>query len=146
MHVTAAGEFSSWPVQVWADRPGLTATCERTKASSRSTVAADAVPGTYWLRLHDAEGASALRPFVVGTLPEVAEAETNDLPAKPQAVEPRVVVNGKLAKTGDVDGYRVELKQGQTLVASVQGQLASSARRWIACCRFASWFRASPRQ
>ena len=54
-------------------------------------------------------------------MPEIEEAETNDLPHKPQVVEPRVVVNGKLAKGGDVDGYRVELKQGQTLVANVQG-------------------------
>ena len=99
-------------MQVWADRPGLTATCEKDKGKLKIEVAADAVPGVYWLRLADGEGASALRPFVVGTLPEVLEDETNDLPAKPQAVEPRVVVNGKLAKSGDVDGYRVELQAG----------------------------------
>jgi hypothetical protein len=119
--VIANGDFSNWPPQVWADRPGLSATCDKDKGKLQITVAADAVPGTYWLRLTDGEGASALRPFVVGTLPEVMEDETNDLPAKPQAVEPKVVVNGKLAKSGDLDGYRVELKQGQTLVASVQG-------------------------
>jgi hypothetical protein len=119
--VTAAGEFSNWPLQVWADRPGITAACEGEKGKLKIDVAADAVPGTYWLRLHDGEGASALRPFVVGTLPEVAEVETNDLPAKPQSVEPRVVVNGRLAKNGDVDGFAMELKQGQTLVAAVQG-------------------------
>ena len=118
--VTAAGEFSNWPVQFWADRPGLTATCEKDKGKLQIAVAADAAPGVYWLRLADGEGAAALRPFVVGTLPEVLEDETNDLPAKPQAALSKVVVNGKLAKSGDVDGYRLELKQGQTLVASVQ--------------------------
>ncbi len=118
--VFAAGEFSSWPVQIWSDRPGLTVACKSDKGKLKIEIAADAVPGTYWLRLHDGEGAASLRPFVVGTLPEVAEAETNDLPAKPQAVEPRVVVNGKLAKNGDVDGYAMDLKQGQTLVAAVQ--------------------------
>ncbi|HEX5104561.1 MAG TPA: PPC domain-containing protein [Pirellulaceae bacterium] len=119
--VTASGEFSNWPVQVWADRPGLTATCEKDKGKLKVEVAADAVPGTYWLRLYDSEGAAVMRPFVVGTLPEVTEDETNDLPVKPQAVDARVVVNGRLAKSGDLDGYRVELKQGQTLVAAVQG-------------------------
>jgi hypothetical protein len=119
--VTAAGEFSNWPVQVWSDRAGLTATCEKDKGKLKVEVAADAVPGIYWLRLSDAEGASALRPFVVGTLPEVLEDETNDLPSKPHVVDAKVVVNGKLAKSGDLDGYRVDLKQGQTLVASVQG-------------------------
>jgi len=117
--VTATGDFSAWPVQVWADRPGLTATAEKDKGKLKVEIAADAVPGTYWLRLYNADGASVLRPFIVGTLAEVAESETNDLPEKPQVVEPRIVINGKLAKSGDVDGYRVELKQGQSLVASV---------------------------
>lgn len=119
--VTASGEFSSWPVQVWADRPGVTATCDKDKGKLRIEVAAEAAPGVYWLRLSDGEGAAALKPFVVGTLPEMQEDETNDLPAKPQAVDAKVVVNGKLGKSGDLDGYRMELKQGQTLVASVQG-------------------------
>ena len=119
--VTASGEFTNWPLQVWADRPGLTATCEKDKGKLKVEIAAEAVPGTYWLRLYDSEGAAAMRPFVVGTLPEVTEDETNDLPAKPQAVDARVVINGRLAKSGDVDGYRVELKEGQTLVASTVG-------------------------
>src|SRR5262245_17444600 len=113
--ITASGEFSGWPVQIWADRPGLTATCEKDKGKLKVEVAADAAPGVYWLRRADGEGAAALKPFVVGALPEVLEDETNDLPAKPQAVDAKVVVNGKLAKSGDLDGYRVELKQGQTV-------------------------------
>lgn len=118
--VTAAGEFSNWPAQVWTDRAGLTATPEKDKGKLAINVAADATPGVYWLRLYDREGASALRPFVVGTLPEIAEAETNDLPTKPQHVEPGSVVNGKLAKSNDADGYQVNLATGQTLVASLQ--------------------------
>jgi hypothetical protein len=119
--VTAAGEFSPWPVQVWADRPGVTAAAENGKGKLKVEIAADAIPGTYWLRLFNDDGASVLRPFIVGTLAEVAESESNDLPEKPQTVEPRVVVNGKLSKSGDVDGYRVELNAGQTLVASLTG-------------------------
>jgi len=117
--VMATGDLSTWPVQAWSDRPGLTVTAEKDKGKFKIEIAANALPGTYWLRLHNADGASVLRPFIVGTLAEVAESETNDLPDKPQMVEPQVVINGKLAKSGDVDGYRVELKQGQTLVASL---------------------------
>jgi hypothetical protein len=117
--VTAAGDFSTWPVQVWSDRPGIKATAEKDKGKFTLDVAADAAGGTYWLRFHSEDGASVLRPFVVGTLPEIAESEPNDAPDKPQAVEPRVVANGKLGKSSDVDGYRVELKQGETLVASL---------------------------
>jgi hypothetical protein len=118
--ITASGEFSNWPVQLWADRPGLTATCDKEKGKLQIAVAEDAAPGTYWLRLFDGEGASQPKPFIVDSLAEVLEAETNDTPAKPQIVEPRVIVNGKLGKSGDVDGYRVQLQAGQTLVAALQ--------------------------
>lgn len=118
--VTASGEFSTWPLVIWADRPGVVATCDKEKGKLNIEVAVDAVPGIYWLRLTDGEGASPPRPFIVGTLPEIAETEPNDAPDKPQVVEPRIVVNGKLGRSGDADGYRVELKRGQTLVASAQ--------------------------
>jgi hypothetical protein len=116
--ITVAGEFSNWPVQVWFDRPGLTATCETDKGKLKLAIAADALPGAYWLRLHDAEGASAMRPFIVGTLPEIEEVETNDSPSKMAPLEPRVTVNGRLRKNGDEDGFIVPLQKGQTLVAS----------------------------
>ena len=118
--VTANGDFPKWPVQVWADRPGITVAADSDKGKLKVTVAADAAPGVAWLRVYDGEGAAALRPFVIGTLPEVNEDESNDAPTKPQVVEPKVVVNGQLGKNGDVDGYSVALKAGQTLVASVQ--------------------------
>lgn len=118
--VTAAGDFSAWPVTAWTDRTGIVVTAEKDKGKLKVDVAADAVPGIYWLRLANDEGASQPKPFIVGTLPEVAEAEPNDAPAKPQFVEPRVVISGKLAKSGDVDGYCVDLQQGQTLVAALQ--------------------------
>ena len=118
--VTAAGDFSTWPVPVWADRPGVTFTAEKDKGKFKVEVASDATAGIYWLRMHNADGASAPKPFVVGTLSEIAEIETNDLPDKSQVVEPRVVVNGKLGKANDVDSFRVELKRNQTLVASLE--------------------------
>jgi hypothetical protein len=117
--VSGAGDFSTWPVEVWSDRDGVSFTAEKDKGKFKAEIAADAAAGVYWLRLHNGDGAAAMKAFVVGTLSEIAEAEPNDAPDKPQAVEPRVVVNGKLGKTGDVDGYCVELKAGQTLVASL---------------------------
>jgi hypothetical protein len=117
--VTATGDFSTWPVQVWVERPGVSFTAEKDKGKFAVHIAPDAAVGIYWVRMHNADGASVLRPFVVGTLSEVAESETNDLPDKPQVVEPKVVINGKLGKSNDVDSYRVELRRGQTLVASL---------------------------
>jgi hypothetical protein len=120
VEVTAAGTLDPWPAKVWVSRPGLTVTPAKDKGKFTVTVAADAEPGVYWLRAHNADGAGPLRPFVVGTLPEVAEAEPNDEPAQAKLIDaPGVVVNGRLAKAGDVDCFAVALKAGQTLVASV---------------------------
>src|SRR5438094_4504068 len=50
--VTAAGDFSTWPAQVWADRAGVSFTAEKDKGKFKAEVAGDAVPGVYWLRMH----------------------------------------------------------------------------------------------
>jgi hypothetical protein len=51
----------------------------------------------------------------------VAEKEPNDEPKKAQILDSSaVVVNGKLARSGDVDCFAVNLRKGQTLVASVE--------------------------
>ncbi len=118
--VSAGGTFERWPVQAWTDGKGVEVKAAKDKGKLSVTVAADAAPGVYWVRLYDEQGASALRPFVVGTLPEVQEQEPNDDPAKPQVLEAAsVTVNGRLEKAGDVDGYAVKLRKGQTLVASM---------------------------
>lgn len=118
--VTASGEFGNWPVQVWSDQPGVSAKAEADKGKLTVTIAADAAPGVAWLRLYDAEGASVVRPFIVGTLAETLEVEPNDSPDKPQTVAAGTVVTGKLQKGGDHDGYAITLKQGETLVAALQ--------------------------
>lgn len=117
--VTAAGTFERWPVRVWTSDQGITATADKAKGKLSVRIAADAVPGVHWVRLHDDQGASPLRPFIVGTLPEVAEQEPNDEPGKPQTVALPAVVNGQLVKSGDVDGFAVALQKGQTLVAAL---------------------------
>lgn len=116
--VTVNGSFSNWPASVWVDRKGLTIEPEKDKGKLKVTADKNAA-GTYLLRLYDKEGATQLRPFIVGSLPEVVEREPNNDPGKAQAVARSVVVNGKLEKSGDVDGYLLDLTKGQTLVASV---------------------------
>lgn len=121
--VTAAGDFSTWPVQVWSDQPGVMATADQDKGKFSVVIAADATPGVVRLRAYNEEGAAALKPFVVGTLPEVEEAEPNDTPGKPQQVAAKIVINGRLANGGDVDGFSFTLKAGQTVVASLQANV-----------------------
>jgi hypothetical protein len=120
VQVTAGGTFERWPVKGWVDRPGIEVKAAEDRGNLTVTIAADAVPGTCWIRLHDEQGASTLRPFVVGTLPEIREQEPNDDPRKPHVLPSApVIVNGRLDKTGDVDGFAVPLHRGDMLVASV---------------------------
>ena len=119
--VTAAGSFSQWPVKAWTDDEGLEVRPLPEKGKLSIAVASDARVGVHWLRLFDDEGATALRPFLVGTLPEVVETEPNDDPTRPQRLETAcVTVNGKLGQSGDVDGFAVPLQKGQTLVAALE--------------------------
>ena len=119
---TAAGSFDRWPVRAWVDGEGVAIRVEKDKGKLTAVVAPDAVPGLRWIRLHDDEGASGLRPFFIGVLPETSEVEPNDEPKAPQRLATSTAtVNGRLAKSGDVDGFAVALESGQTLVASSRG-------------------------
>lgn len=116
--VTVGGNFPNWPLGVWVDRPGLTITPGE-KGKLAIAAAVDAVPGVYWLRLHDTATAAAPHPFVVGTLSEVNETEPNNKPSEAKTIDASTVVNGRLAGRGDVDHVAVNLLAGQTLVASL---------------------------
>ncbi len=121
MEVAASGQFERWPVRAWASIPGIAIKPGAEKGKLTVTIAPDAPPGVHWLRLFDDEGATSPRPFVVGQLPEVNEVEPNDEPTAAQRVDSSgVTVNGRLGKTGDVDGFQVALKKGQTLVAALE--------------------------
>ncbi len=126
--VRAAGTFDHWPVQCWVEKDaGLTVKVADKKNELAFEVAADARPGVRWVRLYDEEGATSLRPFHVGALPELTESEPNDDPRRPQAIEqPRVVLNGRLEKSGDVDGFAVKLDKGRTLAADLEADRLGS--------------------
>lgn len=118
--VTFAGTLDA-STQVWVSHSALAVKPTPEKNRFHITVDTDAPPGVYWLRAYNAEGASALRPFIVGLLPEVAEQEPNDDFKKPQRLEALPgTINGKLDKNGDVDCYAVTLKRGQTLLAALE--------------------------
>jgi len=116
--VKVAGSFPVWPAQVWTERPGTSWAPQGESGTFAVTVAPEAALGVHLVRFTTPEGATAVRRFVVGHLPEIEETEPNDKPAAATAVvEPVVVVNGVLGKGGDVDLYRVNLAAGETLVA-----------------------------
>lgn len=121
--VTATGKFDRWPVKVWIE-PNDTASAvtiepQKDKGKFKVTAARDGLPGVVRFRVYDETGASPLRPFIIDTLPNVTEKETNDLPDKPHALPGPATVDGRLAKNGDIDTYAIKATQGQTIVASM---------------------------
>lgn len=119
--VTLSGSFDPWPVQVWSNRPELQIKPLDEKGKLSITIPAECPIGTAWIRVFNAEGASVVRPFVVGSLPEFEEVEPNNDLAKAQIVPgSSAVMNGKHQANNDVDLYRLTLKAGQTLVADLE--------------------------
>jgi len=119
VEAACSGSFDHWPPQVWVEGKGIEVK-PGPKNVLKITVAADAPPGVCWIRLHDPDGATPLRPFVVGMLPEIMEKEPNNNVKTAQLIEkPAVTINARLMKPGEADCYAVKLSRGQTLVASL---------------------------
>ncbi len=62
---------------------------------------------------------SNTRPFGVDLLPEVFEAEPNNLPFQAQTIEESLVINGRIEKPGDYDCFRFEGQRGDPLSIEV---------------------------
>jgi hypothetical protein len=118
--VTATGDFSRWPVEIWTSHAGVKVTCGEDKGKLNVAVDETAPLGACLVRLYDSDGTSRPIPFVVGNLPEIVEKASNDAPLRAEELpESTVTVNGRLEKRDDVDVYSVQLEEGQTVVASV---------------------------
>jgi hypothetical protein len=120
------GKMDTSP-RVWTNCPGAIIQPTPAFGVYHVEIPADATPGPYLLRAWNDEGASAPKAFFVTREPELRAIEPNDLPAKPQPIAALpAIISGQLEKAGDVDGFGVTLKRGQTLVASVQSHVFGS--------------------
>ena len=118
--VKLLGPVGTAPVEVLVDRQDLTVAPSDKPDEYVITATAEARPGVGWLRWHNAEGASDLLPFVVGTMPEILEVEPNNAAKEAQAVASLpVTINGALDKRHEIDTFAITLKAGQTLIASL---------------------------
>ena len=134
VEVTAGGKFEAWPVQAWADRPGLTFSPLEEKGKLSVTIDEGAAPGRYWVRLFDADGAGAPQAFIVGTLGELVDAEPNNAPGQAQAAgSSTVIVNGRLGGNGDIDSFSLPLARGRRWSLRWR-PTRRSVRRWTRSC------------
>lgn len=126
VEVQLFGKLPESGVQFWTHAPGLSwepIIAEGKKDLYRVSIDANAEPGIRFVRAFDDKGASKLLRFVIGTLPETNESEPNDALKQAQAIEADpILINGVLQASNDVDLFRVRVKAGATLVASVNAQ------------------------
>ncbi|HIF00434.1 MAG: hypothetical protein ABGZ23_18515 [Fuerstiella sp.] len=84
------------------------------------TVAADAPVGTaYWDIFCASGGSSGSLPFVVGSLPEFIETESNSTPQSAESIELPVTLNGQIHGERDLDYFRFALQAGQVVYCEV---------------------------
>ena len=119
--VKLVGKPGDGDLRVIGEDESIVFTPNEKKDAATVTISETSRTGVHWLRFSNADGATELKPFIVGLIPEVAESEPNGKISEATAVSsPSVTVNCVLEKSGDVDTYAVTLTKGQTLVAAMQ--------------------------
>ena len=118
--VTASGNFPTWPVEVWTDRGTLDWQPQEEAGHFRVTIPPNESLGLHQIRFHDRQGATVVKPFVVGPVAESSESEPNNTRMEATLLENLpLTVNGVLEKAGDVDCFGVHLQAGETIVAAL---------------------------
>ena len=118
--VVAQGKFPAWPLKTWSDSPHVRWSCLEESGKLRVEIGPDAALGLHWLRLYEPNGATALRPYLIGNSPEASEVEPNDRVSDAQAIDQLpFAIQGALNRQADVDLFAVQLKQGQLLAATI---------------------------
>lgn len=115
------GSGGDGALRVWSQRSELEFQFSEKMDTVEVKIPEDVRPGLHWLRFYNEHGATDLRPFLIGLIPEKREAEPNSRLSESQIVESTLVtINGVLEKSEDVDIFGFTLTAGQTLVASVE--------------------------
>lgn len=121
VEVKLVGKPGDGDLRVVSDDDSIEFTPHEKKDEASVAISETTRPGVHWLRFCNADGATELKPFMVGMIPEMTESEPNAKIAEANAAAvPSVTVNGVLEKSGDVDTFAVTLSKGQTMVCAMQ--------------------------
>lgn len=123
---TLSGKFDPWPPKFWSEPAGLTFKIDTNKNKVTIEVPSDATPGARLVRIYNEDGASGLKFFVIGKDSELTEKEPNSRLIEAQEATLPTVINGRLDKNDDVDSYRIKLKAGEWLDASLEAYMLMS--------------------
>ncbi|HBV66677.1 MAG TPA: serine protease [Rhodopirellula sp.] len=113
------GKFPNWPIELVTDCGNVSVQSAEKSGQVLVEVNELATPGVVWVRGLDETSASALVPLLIEPLVPVAEVEPNETLENATQVEMPGIVTGRLSKSGEVDTFRVGVKEGETLVVSV---------------------------
>ncbi len=117
------GKFEAWPISIWSDSPEVIWTATETSGKVLARIAPEARLGVHRVRFANATSASPLLRWVVSDRSEVLEVEPNDDYRQPQRLpSAELIVNGSLAKSGDVDHYAIARDPGQPITVSIDAQ------------------------
>ncbi|MDX1928228.1 MAG: serine protease [Pirellulaceae bacterium] len=116
--IKADGKFPQWPVKIECNVAGVSVSCGEKAGEFLVNPPATAV-GAAWIRVHDDQSASSLVPLLMESTSVVAETEPNENLFKATPLVMPTTIVGKLEKNGDVDMWKVSLRTGEQLVASV---------------------------
>ena len=93
------------------------------------SLALDTTPGGRWIRHVSDRGGKLVSntiPYAVDTLGECTESESNDTVKNAQRIAMPKIINGRIAKAGDVDVFRIEGDAGDKIVAEVSARRLNS--------------------
>jgi len=122
--IKLVGKPGDGDLRVVSDDDSIVFTLNEKKDSASVAISETTQPGVHWLRFCNADGATELKPFIVGMIPEVMESEPNAKISEANSVSlPSATVNGVLEKAGDVDTFAVTLSKGQTIVCAMQARV-----------------------
>jgi len=125
--ITAIGKFDPWPPKIWTAALGVSFIAETNKGKFQVSVAPDAKPGGYFVRAYNDEGVSTPRFLLVTESPESSEKEPNNDFESAQLLDKLpAAVNARFDKNDDVDTYRLELSNGQTIDARIEAYVLAS--------------------
>lgn len=122
--VTAEGDAGT-DSKIWVDDPKLVVISGPKSGQFLIEAKPECPPGWHVVRLHNKEGATNPIPVWVDDLPNFAESEPNNTPHQANSISLApgggvAHLHGRLEKNGDVDGFRVHVPAGTTLVARVE--------------------------
>lgn len=89
-------------------------------------VSPNAPIGVHTARLRTPDGVSTGRNFIIGNMPELAEAEPNNSLDKPQEITLPATISGVVSSANDRDAFRFNANKGTRLIADVLAQRMGS--------------------